>query len=402
MALKSTIYKAELQIADMDRHYYADHPLTIARHPSETDERMMARLLAFVLYAHERLEFCKGLSDTDEPDLWQKDLTGAIERWIEVGQPDERRIAKASSRAGDVVVLAYAGRPSRIWWEQVRGKVERLRNVTVLSLADSVADALAALAERTMRLQCTIQDGDAWPRWSAGGPPDGGPWQRGTAQLLAWRLVRDAVDLNLAIDHHAGDDARARRRMLAEIFAEYLVERCEVAREINRTRRRSRPAARAARVNRATGFGRPRRRHDRIRHFASVPDVRQVAQHPGRRRRVQRGRDRRNVLLGIRAAAHARSTASLDGRYGASLGVSPPSTLRDAVLHVLERPLKRVQRVAGQLTERTRQERIATRQPEFDRMAPRVGQHDIGQPVVPLVGSASDPADALELLQLPG
>jgi uncharacterized protein YaeQ len=103
MALKSTIYKAELQIADMDRHYYADHALTIARHPSETDERMMVRVAAFALFAQERLEFCKGLSDTDEPDLWQKDLTGAIETWIEVGQPDERRIAKASGRSNEVV-----------------------------------------------------------------------------------------------------------------------------------------------------------------------------------------------------------------------------------------------------------------------------------------------------------
>ncbi|MCG1043391.1 YaeQ family protein [Mycetohabitans sp. B8] len=162
MALKSTIYKAELQIADMDRHYYADHSLTLARHPSETDERMMVRLLAFALYAHERLEFCKGLSDTDEPDLWQKDLTGAVQRWIEVGQLDERRIAKASARANDVVVLAYAGRTSRIWWDAIQGKVARLRNVTVLSLAEGVAPALATLAERTMRLQCTVQDGDVW------------------------------------------------------------------------------------------------------------------------------------------------------------------------------------------------------------------------------------------------
>ncbi|WP_338860266.1 YaeQ family protein [Mycetohabitans rhizoxinica] len=162
MALKSTIYKAELQIADMDRHYYADHSLTLARHPSETDERMMVRLLAFALYAHERLEFCKGLSDTDEPDLWQKDLTGAVQRWIEVGQPDERRIAKASARADDVVVLAYAGRTSRSWWDAIQGKVARLRNVTVLSLAEGVAPALATLAERTMRLQCTLQDGDVW------------------------------------------------------------------------------------------------------------------------------------------------------------------------------------------------------------------------------------------------
>ncbi|CAN7546608.1 YaeQ family protein [Trinickia sp. LjRoot230] len=162
MALKSTIYKAELQIADMDRHYYADHALTVARHPSETDERMMVRLVAFALFAHERLEFAKGLSDTDEPDLWQKDLTGAVQKWIEAGQPDEKRIAKASSRADDVVVIAYGGKTSDIWWQAVRGKIERLRNVRVWSLAPGTAEALASLAARTMRLQVTIQDGAAW------------------------------------------------------------------------------------------------------------------------------------------------------------------------------------------------------------------------------------------------
>ncbi|WP_277186674.1 YaeQ family protein [Caballeronia sp. BR00000012568055] len=160
MALKSTIYKAELQIADMDRHYYGDHSLTIARHPSETDERMMVRVAAFGLFADERLEFCKGLSDTDEPDLWQKDLTGQIETWIEVGQPDERRIAKASGRADRVVVIAYAGRTADIWWQGVKGKIERLQNVTVWSLDDGIAEALGKMAERTMRLQLMVQDGD--------------------------------------------------------------------------------------------------------------------------------------------------------------------------------------------------------------------------------------------------
>lgn len=162
MALKSTIYKAELQIADMDRHYYADHALTIARHPSETDERMMVRVLAFALFARERLEFCKGLSDTDEPDLWQKDLTGAIETWIEVGQPDERRMAKACGRADEVFVIAYGGKTSDIWWQSVRAKVERLRNLCVLSLDEGTGAALARLAQRTMRLQVSVQDGAAW------------------------------------------------------------------------------------------------------------------------------------------------------------------------------------------------------------------------------------------------
>ncbi|WP_322052581.1 YaeQ family protein [Paraburkholderia bannensis] len=162
MALKSTIFKVELQIADMDRHYYADHALTIACHPSETDDRMMVRIAAFALFAGERLEFCKGLSDTDEPDLWSKDYTGAIQTWIEVGQPDERRISKASGRSEEVIVIAYGGRTSDIWWQGVRSKVERLRNVTVWSLGEGVAAALGKLAERTMRLQCTVQDGAAW------------------------------------------------------------------------------------------------------------------------------------------------------------------------------------------------------------------------------------------------
>ena len=114
MALKSTIYKADLQIADMDRHYYQDHSLTLARHPSETDERLMVRLLAFVRHANESLIFAKGLSDVDEPDLWQKDLTGAIELWIDVGQPDERRMLKACGRASQVVVYSYSS-TSAIW-----------------------------------------------------------------------------------------------------------------------------------------------------------------------------------------------------------------------------------------------------------------------------------------------
>jgi uncharacterized protein YaeQ len=161
MALKSTIYKADLQIADMDRHYYGDHALTIARHPSETDERMMVRVAAFGLFADERLEFCKGLSDTDEPDLWQKDLTGQIETWIELGQPDERRMAKASGRADRVIVIAYAGKTAEIWWQGVKSKVERLQNLEVWSLEDGVAQALGKLAQRSMRLQLMVQDGEA-------------------------------------------------------------------------------------------------------------------------------------------------------------------------------------------------------------------------------------------------
>lgn len=159
MALKSTIFKADLSIADMDRSYYVDHALTLARHPSETEERLMVRLLAFALLADERLAFGKGLSDVDEPDLWSKDLTGAIECWVEVGLPDERRLARACGRAGKVVVLAYGGNGAAMWWKGIASKLTRLANLRVLHLPQEETRRLAALARRTMRLSATIQDG---------------------------------------------------------------------------------------------------------------------------------------------------------------------------------------------------------------------------------------------------
>jgi uncharacterized protein YaeQ len=161
MALKATIFKADLQIADMDRHYYQDHALTIARHPSETDERMMVRLMAFARHADPALNFGKGLSDAEEPDLWKKDLTGAVDLWIEVGQPDEKRLLKACGRAAQVIVYSYSSNSS-IWWNQIGGKVERARNLTVFNLPVTCSQALAKLAQRTMQLQCTIQDGQLW------------------------------------------------------------------------------------------------------------------------------------------------------------------------------------------------------------------------------------------------
>ncbi len=159
MALKATIFKAVLQVADMDRHHYADHTLTLARHPSETDERMMVRLLAFALHADEALQFGNGLSTDDEPDLWRKDLTGAIELWIDVGLPDEREVRKACGRAAQVFVYVY-GTGARIWWQQNQGKLTTLRNLTVMELPVDATRALAGLAARSMKLQCSIQDGE--------------------------------------------------------------------------------------------------------------------------------------------------------------------------------------------------------------------------------------------------
>ena len=164
MALKSTIFKAELQVSDLDRGHFATHALTVARHPSETDERMMVRLLAFALDAHERLEFGRGLSSEGEADLALADLTGAIELWIDVGLPDERAVRKASGRARQVKVYLYGGRAASLWWRQNEAALSRLENVRVLEIPEEVSRSLAATAQRTMRVDCTIQDGEVW--WS--------------------------------------------------------------------------------------------------------------------------------------------------------------------------------------------------------------------------------------------
>ncbi|MCL5060881.1 MAG: YaeQ family protein [Candidatus Thermoplasmatota archaeon] len=161
MALKATIYKADLQIADMDRHVYGDHALTIARHPSETDERMMARVLAYALYAQDGIAFTKGLFDVDEPDVWVKNLAGEVTLWIDLGQPDGARIRRACGRADRVVVLCY-GNSCEVWWKQIAGKLTRFANLAVLQLPAETSRALAALAERSMRLQCMVQDGEIW------------------------------------------------------------------------------------------------------------------------------------------------------------------------------------------------------------------------------------------------
>ncbi len=166
MALKATIYKAQLQIADMDRALYADHALTLALHPSETEERLLVRLLAFALRVpHDTdrgaLQFAKGLSDADEPDLWQHDLTGQLVQWIEVGQPDERRLAKACGRSEGVSIYAY-GPAVPIWWAGIENKLARLSNLTVWQLPAEQAQALAQLAQRSMQWQVTVQDGSVW------------------------------------------------------------------------------------------------------------------------------------------------------------------------------------------------------------------------------------------------
>jgi uncharacterized protein YaeQ len=162
MALKATIFKADLAVADMDRSHFATHALTLARHPSETDERMMVRLLAFALNADDALSFGRGLSSEDEADLALRDLTGAMQLWIDVGLPDEKSLRKASGRAARVIVYAYGGRAVDLWWNKNRDTLDRLPNFSAFAVPPEASQALARLAQRTMQLQCTVQDGHVW------------------------------------------------------------------------------------------------------------------------------------------------------------------------------------------------------------------------------------------------
>jgi len=162
VAIKSTIYKLSLNISDLDRQYYQTHELTIACHPSETEQRMMVRVLAFALYANENLTFTKGLYADDEPELWAKTLSGDIELWISLGQVDEKLIKKSLGRSKQVVIVTYAGNKSKIWFEQKQVQLKKLSHLTLINIPSDAIKALATLASRSMDLQCTIQDGSIW------------------------------------------------------------------------------------------------------------------------------------------------------------------------------------------------------------------------------------------------
>ncbi len=162
MALRATIYRADLTVSDLDRHVYGTHALTLARHPSETEERLMVRLLAFALFADAALAFGPGLSTEDEPDLIRRDDTGAIDLWIDVGLPDEKAVRKACGRARQVVVLAYGARKVEGWWQDNSAVLARHANLSVLSLSGEETEALQRLAARTMTLTCTVQEAHVW------------------------------------------------------------------------------------------------------------------------------------------------------------------------------------------------------------------------------------------------
>lgn len=166
MALKSTVYKAELEVVDMDRGYYRTHALTIACHPSESEERMMLGLLAFALNARERLEF-SNLSEPEEPDLKALSLTGDLELWVDIGHPEEKRLAKACARCKEVKVYAYSNSPG-LWWDPIAPRLAKFKNLSIRAVSPASSKALAAMAVRNMSLQCSIQDGSVWFRDGAG------------------------------------------------------------------------------------------------------------------------------------------------------------------------------------------------------------------------------------------
>lgn len=162
MALKATIYKAELTLSDLDRDYYATETLTVALHPSETEARMMLRLMAYALNAHEDLAFTRGLSSTEEPDLWQRNPDGTLEHWIELGQPDEKRLRKACGQARRVSIYCYGRQAPQVWWDGLGSTLDRFNNLAVYHVGSVSEQELAALARRQMRLNALIQDGQLW------------------------------------------------------------------------------------------------------------------------------------------------------------------------------------------------------------------------------------------------
>lgn len=162
MATGTTIFKVQLQIADMDRHYYQDHALTLAKHPSETDERMMVRLLAFALNASEQLAFSRSLSNEGEPELASMTDTGDIDLWILFGQNDEKWLRKASQRSRQAKVYAYGRRSIPIWWQQNEAALQRYTNLQVWEIPEESITEMAQLVSRNMKLQCSINEGQIW------------------------------------------------------------------------------------------------------------------------------------------------------------------------------------------------------------------------------------------------
>lgn len=158
MAPKATVYKANINVADLSRHHYINQQLTLALHPSETLERMMLRLLAWSMFAEEQLVLTKGLCEESEPELWIKNYSDEVLLWIDLGLPTEKRIKKACHQAKHVVLFTYQDNAATVWKNNTLSKLQAFRNLTIIHINDSTLAALAAQVTRTMALQVTIED----------------------------------------------------------------------------------------------------------------------------------------------------------------------------------------------------------------------------------------------------
>ncbi len=158
MALPSTIYRTNLQLADIDRGVYETLQTTVARHPSETEERLLARLLAFALFQEEGLQFTKGVGAGDEPDLWSKGPDGRVLLWVEVGLPEAERLIKAARHAERVALLA-CGNALPAWERQQLPKLAAVANLTVTSVDQGFIKGLTARLERAISWEITITEG---------------------------------------------------------------------------------------------------------------------------------------------------------------------------------------------------------------------------------------------------
>jgi uncharacterized protein YaeQ len=162
VALKATIFKANLSVANMNIHHYCDYNLTMARHPSENSQRMMYRLVAYALLSQENPEFTKGLSTDSEPELWCHNYGGEIEHWVELGQPDEKRIRQACGKAKKVSIFTYQENTADSWLQSIESKIWRFEHLNITHLSKLDGDQFEDLVERSMNLSCNIQDNEAW------------------------------------------------------------------------------------------------------------------------------------------------------------------------------------------------------------------------------------------------
>jgi uncharacterized protein YaeQ len=162
MALKATVYKAQIAVANLNLHHYSDYSLTLAKHPSETDLRFLIRVLTFGLLSQEDLQFTKGLSTDAEPDMWKINHDGSIEHWVELGLPDERRIRQICGKAHNVSIFTYHGKQAEQWFETIARKLDRFDHLSIIHFNFEDPQILEKFVNKGMKLSLTIEDNEIW------------------------------------------------------------------------------------------------------------------------------------------------------------------------------------------------------------------------------------------------